>query len=48
MANVIEKEMEVSVERQAQLMPLFCNWGLENYAVKGAYAGEVIETKGVV
>ena len=48
MANVIEKEVEVSVERQAQLMPSRCNWGWENYAVKGAYAGEVVEIKGVV
>ena len=48
MANVIEQEVEVLVERQAQLMSLFCNWGLENYAVKWTYAGEVIETKGVV
>ena len=48
MANVIEKEVEVSVERQAQLMPSRCNWGWVNYAVKWTYAGEVIETKGVV
>ena len=47
MANVIEKEVEVSVERQAQLMPSLCNWGWGNYAAKVARVGESIEKKGV-
>ena len=34
MANVIEREVEVSVERQVQLMPSLCNWGWGDYAVK--------------
>ena len=34
--------------RQAQLIPSFCNCGWGNYAVKWTYAGEIIETKGVV
>ena len=35
MANVIEKEVEVSVERQAQLTPSRCNWGWGYYAAEG-------------
>ena len=34
MANVIESEVEVSVERQAQLTPSLCNWGWGSYVVK--------------
>ena len=47
MANVIEKEVEASVERQAQLTPSRCNWGWGNYAAKWACVGESIEKKGV-
>ena len=37
MANVIERKVEVSVERKAQLMPSHCNWGWRNYAAKCVY-----------
>ena len=47
MANVIEKGVEASVERQAQLMPSLCNWGCGNCAAKWSRVGESIEKKGV-
>ena len=43
MANVIEHEVEVSVERQAQLTPSLCNWGWGSYAAKRA-----CEMRGIV
>ena len=45
MANVIENEEEVSVERQAQLMPSRCNWGWGNYAAEGAYVAKSLKLK---
>ena len=43
MANVIEKEVEASVERQAQLTPSFCNWGWGNYAVDVVCVGGTVD-----
>ena len=43
MANVIEQEVEVLVERQAQLVPSHCNWDWGNYAAKWSRGGESIE-----
>ena len=43
MANVIEKEVEASVERQAQLTPSYCNWGWGNCAEKWSLGGDVVE-----
>ena len=45
MANVIKKEVEVSVERQAQLMPSLCNWGWGNCAAEGACVGGIVESE---
>ena len=43
MANVIEKELKASVERQAQLMPSLCNWGWGNYAVDVVCVGGTVD-----
>ena len=43
MANVIERDVKATVERQAQLMPSLCNWGWGNYAVDVVCVGGTVD-----